>query len=50
MLWAREEERVVPIASLTKMMTVLLLMEDIRDRPELSLETALPLPIDADPG
>jgi D-alanyl-D-alanine carboxypeptidase (penicillin-binding protein 5/6) len=38
-LWQKDSERAVPIASMTKMMSVLLLMEAIERDPMLSLET-----------
>ncbi len=38
-LWKKEDEKAVPIASLTKMMTVLLLMETLEKDPALTLET-----------
>lgn len=39
MLWRKAETTTLPIASLTKMMTVLLLMEDVERRPDISLGT-----------
>ena len=38
-LWAKQADRAFPIASLTKMMTVLLLMQDVKQRDDLSLAT-----------
>ena len=38
LLWGKKETKAVPIASLTKMMTALLLMEAIRDDPALRLD------------
>lgn len=47
LLWAKDEQTAVPIASLTKMMTVLLLMEDIEDRPDISLSTPVKVTVTA---
>ncbi len=38
-LWAKNQREATPIASMTKMMTLLLAMEDINQRQDLSLET-----------
>ena len=38
-LWAKNQREATPIASMTKMMTLLLAMEDIANRQDLSLET-----------
>ena len=38
-LWEKEGEQQVPIASMAKMMTVLLMMEEIEANPDLSLDT-----------
>lgn len=38
-LWKKEDEKAVPIASLTKMMTVLLLMETLDKDPAVTLQT-----------
>ncbi len=38
-LWAKNQREATPIASMTKMMTLLLAMEDITQRQDLSLET-----------
>lgn len=39
LLWGKAESRSVPIASLTKMMTVLVLMQDLETRTDLDLST-----------
>ena len=46
-LWAKDEKRGVPIASMAKLMTALLLMEELEERPELSLETIIPVTVEA---
>ena len=46
-LWAKQPETVVPIASLTKMMTVLLLVEAVRDEPGITLESPVKVTSDA---
>lgn len=38
-LWKKQDEKAVPIASLTKMMTVLMLMETLEKDPALTLQT-----------
>lgn len=38
-LWEKKAEQPVPIASITKLMTVLLMMETIEREPDISLET-----------
>ncbi|MBN2451427.1 MAG: D-alanyl-D-alanine carboxypeptidase [Lentisphaeria bacterium] len=40
-LWGKGENKPVPVASLTKMMTVLLLMEDVASRSDLDLDTRI---------
>jgi len=40
-LWAKAETRPVPIASLTKMMTVLVVMQDLETRTDLDLTTPI---------
>jgi D-alanyl-D-alanine carboxypeptidase (penicillin-binding protein 5/6) len=39
LLWAKAETRAVPIASLTKMMTVLVVVQELERRPDVSLDT-----------
>ncbi len=38
-LWAKDARKAVPIASMTKMMTLLLAFEDMETRPEITLST-----------
>ena len=40
-LWSKDSQKPVGIASMTKMMTALLAFEDIRDRDDLSFETPI---------
>ncbi len=40
-LWKKQDETAVPIASLTKMMTVLLVMENMEQDPAITLETPI---------
>jgi D-alanyl-D-alanine carboxypeptidase (penicillin-binding protein 5/6) len=42
-LWGKAETRTVPIASLTKMMTVLVLVQDLETRTDLDLTTPIPV-------
>jgi D-alanyl-D-alanine carboxypeptidase (penicillin-binding protein 5/6) len=46
-LWQKDGERTAPVASLTKMMTTLLLMEAIEQRPGLSLDAVVPVTVAA---
>ena len=46
-LWAKYPRKAVPIASMTKMMTLLLAFEALDSRSDLDLETALPVTPDA---
>jgi D-alanyl-D-alanine carboxypeptidase (penicillin-binding protein 5/6) len=39
LLWAKAETRAVPIASLTKMMTILVVVQDLEGRTDLGLDT-----------
>ncbi|NLF16507.1 MAG: D-alanyl-D-alanine carboxypeptidase [Lentisphaerae bacterium] len=41
LFWGKAEARAVPIASLTKMMTVLVVMQELRSRPDLTLSTPI---------
>lgn len=45
--WMKGETTAVPIASLTKMMTVNLLMQDLRSRADLTLQTPVRVTVDA---
>jgi serine-type D-Ala-D-Ala carboxypeptidase (penicillin-binding protein 5/6) len=40
-LWAKDPRKAVPIASMTKMMTTLLVFEAIEKKPELTMETPI---------
>ncbi len=42
-LWAKKCRKSVPIASMTKMMTVLLVLEDINKNNEITLNTVIPV-------
>lgn len=42
-LWAKAETRAVPIASLTKMMTVLVVMQELGARTDVDLNTPIPV-------
>jgi len=42
-LWAKNPRRPVPIASMTKMMTALLVFETLDQRPDLNYDTMLPV-------
>ncbi len=46
-LWRKEESKVVPIASLTKLMTVWLLVRDLRERGDLTLAEPVKVTVEA---
>lgn len=43
LLWSKAPKEAVPVASMTKMMTVLLLMESLESQGDLSLDTRVPV-------
>lgn len=42
-LWMKEPRKAVPVASMVKMMTLLLAVEDLDKRPEINFETPVPV-------
>ena len=42
-LWGQNENKPVPIASVTKMMTLLLALEELESNPEITLDTMVPI-------
>ena len=42
-LWAKAPKKAVQIASMTKMMSILLMLEDLKNNPKISLDTMVPV-------